>query len=124
MCGPRPSERAPAAARSFREQLARHGVRFCLSGFDGSERAFELLEVFPAEWVRLGRLGSADQPATREQLAHIVERCHRLGREVVAPRVEEADEAALAWTAGVDYIQGNFVHAGSGEPEFDFHHLA
>lgn len=115
---------ALAHAQRLREHLARRGVRFCVSGFDGSEGAFANVAAFRPAWIRLDpRLVSEDSPAARKALEQIVERGHELGLEIVAPQVEGAEAAARAWSGGVDYIQGHFVHAGSGEPDFDFHHL-
>lgn len=114
-----------AQAQQLKEQLGRRGVRFCVSGIDGSEEAFERVAAFRPAWIRLEpRLIADDTTAGREALARAVERGHALGVEVVAPKVEAAEAAARAWSAGIDYIQGHFVHAGSGEPDFDFHHLA
>lgn len=115
---------ALSEARALRELLARRGVRFCVSGVDGSEASFAPIAEFRPAWIRLEpRLIADDRPAAREALARTVERAHGLGLEVVAPQVEAAEIAARAWTAGIDYIQGHFVHAGSGEPDVDFHHL-
>jgi PleD family two-component response regulator/EAL domain-containing protein (putative c-di-GMP-specific phosphodiesterase class I) len=110
--------------QGLREHLARRGVRFCISGFDGTEEAFASIASFRPAWIRLDpRLVAEDSTAARQTLAGIVERAHQLGIEIVAPQVEGAEAAARAWSGGVDYIQGHFVHAGSGEPDFDFHHL-
>ncbi len=114
-----------AQAHQLKEQLARRGVRFCVSGVDGSEEAFERIAAFRPAWIRLDpRLIADGAAAAREALARVVERGHALGVEVVAPQVEAAEAAARAWSAGIDYIQGHFVHAGSGEPDVDFHQLA
>ena len=41
--------------------------------------------------------------------------------QVIAPRVEDARGAAALWTAGVDFIQGNFVQRAGRDLAFDFH---
>jgi EAL domain-containing protein (putative c-di-GMP-specific phosphodiesterase class I) len=50
----------------------------------------------------------------------LVELAHELGTRVIAPRVEDARGAAALWTAGVDFIQGNFVQPAHKELTFDF----
>jgi EAL domain-containing protein (putative c-di-GMP-specific phosphodiesterase class I) len=38
--------------------------------------------------------------------------------EVIAPRIENAQSAALLWTAGVDFIQGVSLQQPGQRPQF------
>jgi PleD family two-component response regulator/EAL domain-containing protein (putative c-di-GMP-specific phosphodiesterase class I) len=109
--------------RDFCAGLAPRGVRFCLSSFDAGQAAMQLLERLPVQWVKVHPKYVGNQPealALRAELAGIVEKCHALGRQVIAPHVEDANGAAAIWMAGVDYIQGNFVQGAGHRLEFDF----
>jgi EAL domain-containing protein (putative c-di-GMP-specific phosphodiesterase class I) len=60
-------------------------------------------------------------PAVREELRQIIGHARAQGKQVIAPRVENAQSAAQLWTAGVDYMQGDFVQKAGQDLNFDFH---
>jgi len=99
------------------------GVHIALSGFEASAIAYQLLDVLPVSFIKVSPR-YADEglrtPATREELRQIVAQAHTRKKEVIAPRIENAQSAALLWTAGVDYIQGDFVQQPGQDLSFDF----
>ena len=60
-------------------------------------------------------------PPLREELRQVVAHAHGKKIEVIAPRIENAQSAAQLWTAGVDFIQGDFVQKPGQDLSFDFH---
>lgn len=107
----------------FCTTLELRGVRFCMSSVEASTGTVQLLERLPVHWVKVHPKYVGNQPealSLRAELGSIVDRCHALGRQVIAPHVEDAGGAAAIWMAGVDYIQGNFVQGAGHRLEFDF----
>ena len=100
------------------------GVHIALSAFEASAAAFQLLDQVPASFVKISPR-YADEglrtPPMREELRQIVAQAHAKRIEVIAPRIENAQSAALLWTAGVDFIQGDFVQQPGQDLSFDFH---
>lgn len=109
---------------TFAAEARQLGVHIALAAFEASAIAFQLLDQVPATYVKVSPR-YADEglrtPATREELRQIVAHAHAKGREVIAPRIENAQSAALLWTAGVDFIQGDFVQQPGNDLSFDFH---
>ncbi len=107
----------------FCAALEPRGVRFCLSSFEASSSTAQLLDRLPAHWIKVHPRYVGNQPEAlglRSELSGIVDRCHALGKQVIAPHIEDAGGAAAIWMAGVDYIQGNFVQGAGHRLEFDF----
>ncbi|HRQ63867.1 MAG TPA: EAL domain-containing protein [Xanthomonadaceae bacterium] len=107
----------------FCAALHKRGVRFCLSSFEPTTSANQLLDRLPVHWVKVSPRYVGNHPeaaSLRGELAAIVEGCHRRGQQVIAPHIEDASGAAAIWMAGVDYIQGNFVQGAGHRLEFDF----
>ena len=97
-------------------------MTFCLSRFEGGPDGDAVLEQLPVGYIKLAPkyLTAAAAPGLRDELRVIVERAHRRGLAVIAPRVEDAQSAATLWMSGIDYIQGNLVQLATRELDFDF----
>ena len=106
----------------FCSALVPHGVKFCLSRFEGGADGDAVLEQLPVDYIKLAPkyLAAAAAPGLRDELRVIVDRAHRRGLAVIAPRVEDAQSAATLWMSGIDYIQGNLVQLATRELDFDF----
>jgi diguanylate cyclase (GGDEF)-like protein len=108
----------------FAAEMRKLGVHVALSAFEASAIAFQLLDRIPASFVKIGPRYAEEglrTPAIREELRQIVTHAHGKRMEVIAPRIENAQSAALLWTAGVDFIQGDFVQQPGQDLSFDFH---
>lgn len=109
-------------ALAFCRTMVAQGVHFCLSQYRSVPDIDGVLEALPVDYLKLdGRYFEQNAPAgTADEVRLIVERSHRRGLSVIAPRVEDAKMAAQLWMFGVDYIQGNLVQLAGHELEFDF----
>jgi EAL domain-containing protein (putative c-di-GMP-specific phosphodiesterase class I) len=108
----------------FAGEMRGLGVHVALSAFEASAIAFQLLDQIPATFVKIGPRYTEEglrTPAIRDELREIVAHAHAKRMEVIAPRIENAQSAALLWTAGVDFIQGDFVQQAGQDLSFDFH---
>ena len=70
----------------------------------------------------LEQIGRAAALQLREFQAILgfVAHAHEHKMRVVAPLVEDARTAAGLWSAGIDYIQGNFVQQAGQDLDFEF----
>lgn len=98
--------------------LAALGMGITLAGFD-TDAAAEL--KWPIEHVKLAarHLRAGDDAAANE-LRALIASVHDAGKRAIAPRVENARSVAALWSAGIDFIQGNFVQQATDELSFDF----
>jgi diguanylate cyclase (GGDEF)-like protein len=92
------------------------GIKLSLAGVDREAVAAGLLEHLPLDYIKLapGYLGSGDE------LGALIRVAHEHGRQVIAPRVEDAATAVRLCAAGVDFLQGNFVQQAGQSLDYDF----
>lgn len=103
------------------------GVTLSLSAFESNQTSLQLLQHLPVAFIKLAPRYIGDglrNPALREELRQLVALAHEQDRKIIAPRIEDAQSASLLWTAGVDYIQGDFVQQAGQDMSFDFHAIA
>jgi len=96
--------------------LRQRRFRFALEGFGSGRDSMGLLESMPLDFVKIdGTLiqGLAADPQLQLQVRALVEAARKRGIQTIGERVEDANTMAVLWQAGVQYIQGYFVH----EPE-------
>ena len=112
------------ALSEFCQQLAPHGVAFCLGQYVHGDASAALLRALPLAYVRLSpRYSNLDSdPALRVELRELIGAAHAAGLKVIGAQVESPSAAATLWMAGVDYIQGNLVQGAGETLDFDFHH--
>ncbi|HEV7491892.1 MAG TPA: EAL domain-containing protein [Rhodanobacteraceae bacterium] len=98
------------------------GLTLTLSGFEAGAAGERLLNALPVDYIKLSpRYVRIDDDAMRKELREFVALAHERSIQVIAPRVEDARGAAALWSAGVDFIQGNFVQRAGHDLAFDFH---
>ena len=108
----------------FSNALRKMGIGVSLSGFEGGAAAYQLLDRVAVNFLKITpryvEEGSKD-PARRSELQQVVSHAHERGYDIIAPRIEDARSAAWLWTAGIDYIQGDFVQKAGQDLNYDFH---
>jgi EAL domain-containing protein (putative c-di-GMP-specific phosphodiesterase class I) len=110
-----------AALATFCGEVKQLGVRVALGGVQASVAMFRALEQIPLDFMRLAPRYIVERKAElREEMRLLIADAHERGRRVIAPNVEDAQSAAQLWTAGIDYIQGNFVQQAEQELSYDF----
>ncbi len=118
-----------ANAASAADDLARFagaikplGLTLTLSGFEAGAAGERLVEAVAVDFIKLSpRYVRVDDDTIRKELRDLVTLAHERSMQVIAPRVEDARGAAALWSAGVDFIQGNFVQRAAHDLAFDFH---
>ncbi len=121
-------EVAAASAANATDDVARFsaaikplGLTLTLSGFEAGEAGDRLLNALQVDFIKLSPRYVRIDDAVRQELRELVALAHERGMQVIAPRVEDARGAAALWSAGVDFIQGNFVQRAGRDLAFDFH---
>ncbi|MGH8174231.1 MAG: EAL domain-containing response regulator [Rhodanobacteraceae bacterium] len=113
---------ALAEVAQFGEAIRPLGLTLTLSGFEVGTAGEGVLNALAVDFIKLSpRYVRVDEDAVRKELRDLVSLAHERGIQVIAPRVEDARAAASLWSAGVDFIQGNFVQRAGHDLAFDFH---
>jgi EAL domain-containing protein (putative c-di-GMP-specific phosphodiesterase class I) len=98
------------------------GASITVAGIEAGELGERLMGNPAIGYIKVApRYLRFDDEAVRDELRALVELAHEHGKRVIAPRVEDARGAAALWTAGVDFIQGNFVQQAGLDLAFEFH---
>lgn len=112
----------PEAAQRFVAGARALGILVTISGCDNPAAASRIVAGPPADFVKLGPGPAGGRTGAQwAELKDTVALIHEHGGRVIAPRIEDARGAAALWSAGVDYIQGNFVQQATGDLGYDFH---
>jgi len=112
----------PEAAQRFVAGARALGILVTISGCDNPAAASRIVAGPPADFVKLGPGPAGGRTGAQwVELKDTVALIHEHGGRVIAPRIEDARGAAALWSAGVDYIQGNFVQQATGDLGYDFH---
>ncbi len=92
------------------------GVRLALSQIHDLQLARTLLDACAPEYLRLApELADSTDADALAALAHAHE------AKVIGPRVNDAGMAAAFYSAGVDYLQGNFIQEAGNTLNYAFH---
>lgn len=92
------------------------GIKLSLAGVDHEAMSAGLLEHLPLDYIKL----APGYGANGVDLGGVVKVAHEHGRQVIAPRVEDAATAVRLCAAGVDFLQGNFVQQAGHSLDYDF----
>jgi EAL domain-containing protein (putative c-di-GMP-specific phosphodiesterase class I)/GGDEF domain-containing protein/PAS domain-containing protein len=94
------------------EGLRKVRCRVALNRFAASPDPKPVLASLPTDFVKLApelAAGLADDEAKQNELVQLVAAAQEAGVKTIATGVEEARTLSVLWTAGVDYVQGNFL---------------
>ena len=111
------------AAQQFAADLAKHGCRFGLDQYGSGLDSAQLLNHIKPAFIKLDRSFTADYQQIRDQQAKIEEitsHASELGITIVAEFVSDAPSMSQLFTAGVHFVQGDFVGPVQAEMDFEF----
>ena len=110
-------------AQQFLQDVAPLGCRIGLEQFGSGLDSFQLLAHFQPQFVKLDRSFTRDATATREnfdKVQEITQRAQGAGITTMAEFVSDANSMTLLFSAGLGYVQGDFVGTASPSMAFDF----
>ncbi|CRI62934.1 Diguanylate phosphodiesterase [Thiocapsa sp. KS1] len=90
--------------------------RVAINRFGATNRSESILQALPVDFVVLKpdyARGLADDPIKQQRLMAIANLAREFNVKSVVTGVEDARALTVLWTAGVDYVQGNFLQRPS-----------
>ena len=99
-------------AQEFLAGWKKLGGRFVLEQFGSGLNSFQLLSHIDADYLKIDRSYMADlakSPDNQKKVAEICQQARELGKQTIAEWVEDATSTSLLFSAGVDFVQGNFL---------------
>lgn len=103
-------------ARDFVEKMKQYGCAFTLEQFGSGLNSFQLLKHIDVDYLKIDRSFTSDLPQQEENQLKVRELCaqaEELGKRTIAEWVEDAPSMSILFSAGVHFVQGNFLR----EPE-------
>jgi diguanylate cyclase (GGDEF)-like protein/PAS domain S-box-containing protein len=110
-------------AQQFLAAVAPLGCRIGLEQFGSGLDSFQLLAHFQPQFLKLDRDFTSDFARTREhseKISEITARAQAATIQTIAEFVADANSMSLLFSAGVDYVQGEFVGPAGPVMDFDF----
>ncbi len=111
------------AAQQFLAEVSALGCKVGLEQFGSGLDSFQLLAHFQPAFLKLDADFTADPAQAKEQLPKIQEitaKAQSANIVTLAEFISEAATMSLLFSAGVDYVQGDFVGPAGPEMNFDF----
>ncbi len=102
------------------DTLKKIKCRVAVKRFGMLARPEQILQNLPLDYVLLNSSfaqGLADDPAKQQRLVALATLAHEFNVKTVVTGVEDARSLTVLWTAGVDYVQGNFLQRPSATLE-------
>ncbi|MEJ2576505.1 MAG: EAL domain-containing protein [Gammaproteobacteria bacterium] len=110
------SQHLKAAQQTFRA-LHDMDIQIALSRFPEKPAAFKVLRFLQADYIEVTpRLLKADP----ETIRFVVGEAHKADAQVIVGNIDDAKSVDLHWSAGADYIQGNFIQRPLENMDYDF----
>jgi len=110
-------------AQQFLAAVSPLGCRIGLEQFGSGLDSFQLLAHFQPQFLKLDRDFTSDFARTREhseKISEITARAQAANIRTIAEFVADANSMSLLFSAGVDYVQGEFVGPAGPVMNFDF----
>ena len=110
-------------AQQFLADVARLGCKVGLEQFGSGLDSFQLLAHFSPAFLKLDRTFTRDFNQAREhqdKITEITSRAQEAKIRTIAEFVADAASMSMLFSAGVDFVQGDFVAPASPALDFDF----
>ena len=110
-------------AQQFLSGVAAMGCKVGLEQFGSGLDSFQLLAHFQPAFLKLDHSFTADPAQAKEQLdktCEITGKAQEAGIVTVAEFVTDAATMSLLFSAGVDYVEGEFVGPPTAQMDFEF----
>ncbi len=110
-------------AQQFLSDVTVLGCKVGLEQFGSGLDSFQLLAHFQPGFLKLDSAFTADPAQAKEQLEktqEITTKAQSAGILTIAEFVSDASTMSLLFSAGVDYVEGDFVGPPTAEMDFEF----
>ena len=111
------------AAQDFVGAMAAVGVRIALERFGAGLNSMQLLTHFDPAFLKIDpqfMVDLAKSADSQQQVRNIANQAHGRGIRTIADRVQDATSMTMLFSAGVDYVQGDFLAPTGANMNHDF----
>jgi EAL domain-containing protein (putative c-di-GMP-specific phosphodiesterase class I) len=111
------------AAQEFVGAMAGFGARIALERFGAGLNSMQLLTHFDPAFLKIDPQFMHDlarSTDSQQQIRNIASQAAGRGIRTIADRVQDATSMTLLFSAGVDYVQGDFLAPASANMNYDF----
>ncbi len=98
--------------QAFQKIIGSFGCRLCLEQFGTGLNSFQMLNHFEPAILKIDRsfiLDLAKNADNQKKVKEIVEQARKLDKQCIAEFVSDAGSMSFLFSAGIDYVQGNFL---------------
>jgi diguanylate cyclase (GGDEF)-like protein/PAS domain S-box-containing protein len=114
---------APTAAAAFVKAVRQLGCRFSVDSFGKKPHALEMMRGMSLNFLKVdGEIvrNLVTDPVNQDSLRGIVEVAKALNVQTIAKSVEKAENLAMLWNFGLDYVQGNYFQEADTELSYEY----
>ena len=111
------------AAQEFVGAMAGFGARIALERFGAGLNSMQLLTHFDPAYLKIDPQFMADlakSTDSQQQVRNIASQAAGRGIRTIADRVQDATSMTLLFSAGVDFVQGDFLAPAGAQMNYDF----
>ena len=112
-----------SAAQEFVSAMAGFGVRIALERFGAGLNSMQLLTHIEPAFLKIDPQFMDDlakSAESQQQVRNIASQAASRGVQTIADRVQDATSMTLLFSAGVDYVQGDFLAPAGPNMNYDF----
>ena len=114
---------APTAAGTFIKAVHQLGCRFSVDNFGKRPHALELMRGMALNFVKVdGEIvrNLVTDPVNQDSLRAIIDVAKTLNAQTIAKSVEKAENLAMLWNFGLDYVQGNYFQEADTHLSYEY----
>ena len=111
------------AAQEFVGAMAGFGARIALERFGAGLNSMQLLTHFDPAFLKIDPQFMNDlarNPDSQQQVRNIASQAAGRGIRTIADRVQDATSMTLLFSAGIDFVQGDFLAPAGASMNYDF----
>jgi len=114
---------APAEARTFMQAVRKLGCRFTVDNFGNNMSTLNQLRDLPLDCLKIAGThisNLSDDDIAQTSLKALIQVAKALDKKIIAKSVEKAEDLAVLWNLGVDYVQGHYFQEAHSHLSYDF----
>ncbi len=111
------------AAQDFASAIAGFGARTALEKFGAGLNSLQLLQHFDPAFLKLDPQFMDDlakSPELQKKIRNLASEASKRGIRTIAEHVQDASSMTLLFSAGIDYVQGDFLASAGPDMNYDF----
>jgi diguanylate cyclase (GGDEF)-like protein/PAS domain S-box-containing protein len=113
----------PAEAKTFLQTVKKIGCRFSVDNFGNNLSSLNQLRDLPIDFLKIAGMhirNLATDTVAQTSLKALIQVAKAIDKKVIAKFVEKAEDLAILWNLGVDYVQGNYFQEADTPLSYEF----